>query len=214
MKTLIICTAFAILIGCNSNSVKEQVNSNTSDTISELVVETDSLELTNDSSEFLNTVVLSESKINEIDLPFPSKDMTKDLEFLFRDCSIKKEVGKQDGPDFPLYSINCADKEIVFFAMDDTDTLTLNNIYIKDSIIKDQYGLKVGDDFLKIKDNRGKGEIVFDPYHFHMYYYFENSKVSYELTGELRTFDVDDFSDIVIEEEDISDWKIEYIIWK
>ncbi len=98
--------------------------------------------------------------------------------------------------------------------MHDTDTLILNNIYIKNSIIQDQYALKVGDDFSKIKDNRGKGEIGFDPYHFHMYYYFENSKISYELTGELRAFDADDVADIVIEEKDISDWKVEYIIWR
>ena len=214
MRTLIICFFLAILIGCNSNTTNKKDNSNASVNNSKLVEKIDSLDMTGVSGELLNTVVLSENKINDIDLPFPLKDMTKNLESLFHECSIKKEIGKQDGPDFPLYSIKCADKEIGFFAMHDMDTLVLNNIYIKDSIIQDQYALKVGDDFSKIIVNRGKGRIGFDPYHFHMYYYFENSKISYELTGELRTFDADDVADIVIEEKDISDWKIEYIIWR
>ncbi|MCP4180143.1 MAG: hypothetical protein GY756_20455 [bacterium] len=116
MRTLIISISVVILIGCKSNSANERDSSNTSDSISELVVKIDSLELTDAAGELLNSVVLSESKINDIDLPFPLKDMTKDLESLFHDCSIKKEVGKQDGPDFPLYSIKCGNKEIGFFA--------------------------------------------------------------------------------------------------
>lgn len=214
MRILIICLSLAINIGCNLEPVGEQDSSNAPVTSCQKVVKMDSVESTNDAGELLNPIVLSERKINDIDLPFPLKDMTEELEFLFRDCSINKEIGKQDGPDFPLYSIRCEDKEIGFFAMHDTDTLTLNQIYIKDSIIKDQYGLKVGDDFSKIKENRGQGRIGFDPYHFHMYYYVGNSKISYELTGELRGFDADSIADIVIDEKDIANWKIEYIIWR
>jgi len=214
MRELITCIFLATMIGCNSNLAKEQTDTNASNTISGQADKVDSLELTDNSGGLPYPVVLSESKINDIDLPFPLKDMTYDLKSLFYDCSITKEIGKQDGPDFPLYSIKCADNEIGFFAMHDTDTLTLNNIYIKDSIIQDQYAIRVGDDFSKIKDKRGTGKIGFDPYHFHMYYYFENSKISYELTGELKGFDADNAVDIVIEEKDISDWKIEYIIWR
>lgn len=160
------------------------------------------------------SVVLFESKINEIQLPFPKKDMVSDLQSLFGQYKILKEIGQQDGPDFPLYSIKHENADIVFFGMNDMDTLLLDNIYVQDSIIKDQYGLKVGDNLSLIKKNRGNGKIGFDPYHYHMYYYYDNSKILYELTGDLKPINADEIDSIVIEEEDIKDWKIEYLIWR
>lgn len=214
MRTVIISIMLSVLISCSPGPQDKRGGINTSDTGSSLLSKNDSFEAPDHTGELLDPVVLSESKINDIALPFPLKDMTEDLASLFHDCSIKKEVGEQDGPDFPLYSIKCAGKQIGFFAMHDTDTLTLDDIYIKDSIIADQYGLRVGDDLSSIKKNRGSGLIGFDPYHLHMYYYFADSRISYELVGRLRTFDVEDVADIVIEEKDIADWKIQYIIWR
>jgi len=214
MRRIITYLPFAIFVACNPSTVHDKNNSITTDTSREVVPVSPTPKLEVESGELVNTIVLSERNINAIQLPFPLKDMTKDLEALFQDCSITKEIGEQDGPNFPLYSIKCANRDLGFFAMHSTDTLTLNSIHIKDSIIQDQYGLSVGDDFLKIKANRGEGTISFDPYHFHMYYYYNDSKISYELTGDLRSFDVDDVAEVVIEEADISDWKIEYIIWR
>ena len=140
--------------------------------------------------------------------------MTADLATLFGNCSVQKEMGQQDGPDFPLYSVTCSNKDLVFFSMDYEDTLILDNVRITDSSIEDEYGLRVGDDFSKIKDSRGVGLIVFDPYHYHMYYTYDNSKIYYELIGELRSFDIETVEEVVINESDISDWKIQYINWR
>jgi len=214
LRKLIICLSIPFALGCTSNSVHDLGNSHTSDTISEQVVKVDSLEIADDTNYWSIDVVLSENSINDIKLPFPRKGMTKDLAKLFQGCSISKEVGQQDGPDFLLYSINFNERELGFFAMDDTDTFSLDRVYIKDSVIQDQYGLKVGDDISKIKDNRGTGTIGFDPYHFHMYYSYKNSRISYKLIGDLSLPGADNLADVVVEEKDIVGWEIQYIIWR
>jgi len=168
----------------------------------------------NIAGELLGSVIISEHKINNIALPFPQEDMTKELESVFKSCEVTKEIGQQDGPDFPLYSITCGEKELCYFKMDYSDTLNLDAVYVKNPKIRDQYGLTVGNNFSDIKAKRGKGYIQFDPYHFHMYYYYSDSKLYYELTGNLRSFDVDDVSEVIIKEVDIVDWTIEYIIWR
>lgn len=160
-------------------------------------------------------IILFENKINEVPLPFPKKEMTFDLKSLFGAYKVQKKIGQQDGPNFPLYSVKNNGKDIAFFGMNDMDTLVLDNIYVQATDIKDQYGLKVGDKLALILKNRGKGKIAFDPYHQHLYYYYDNSKISYELTGDFeKSIGMENLENLVIEEADIEDWKIEYLIWR
>ena len=226
MKSLLIFALLISMIACKENQVSEHITVVLTDTTTKpeinhsipksvkpsTSVNTDTLEVRLDTLK--HTIVLSENKINNIDLPFPLKDMTATLDSLFEGCKVTKGIGKQDGPDYPFYSINCNEEQLISFAMHDEDTLVSNSIYILDSIIEDQYKLRVGDDISKIKEKRGKGIIGFDPYHYHMYYYYKDSKISYELTGNLRPFAVDSIDIIEITEADIAGWTIEYIIWR
>jgi len=98
--------------------------------------------------------------------------------------------------------------------MDYQDSLLLDVIYIKDSTILDAYGLKVGDKFSQIKDKRGKGKINFEPYHQHLYYSYDSSNIYYELNGDFGPFEVDQVTDIVFTESDLSIAYIQNIIWR
>ncbi|MTI30863.1 DUF1131 family protein [Xanthovirga aplysinae] len=168
-----------------------------------------------DSTEaLLDSITIYENRINEIPLPFPRKEMLEKLKKSFIQLGVTKEIGQQDGPDFPLYSLKNGETEICFFAMDWEDTLNLNKIYIKDALIKDEYGLKVGDSYQKIKKLR-KGEIkTYTDYHLHTVAYFDNSNLSYEISGEASIPDTIDIKNLKLTEKQLKDWTIEYIIWR
>jgi hypothetical protein len=78
---------------------------------------------------------------------------------------VSKETGQQNVPDFPLYSVKREQREILFFSMDSEDIFLLNNIYIKDTLIRDVYGLKVGDSYNTIVNKRGKEFKNYTNYH-------------------------------------------------
>jgi hypothetical protein len=138
-------------------------------------------------------------------------DLTKE----FTTLKVTKETGQQDGPDFPLYSIHDSRKtQICFFAMDPEDTLQLNEVYIRDRSISDQFGLRVGDDYRKIKKLRKQNAQNYTDLHQHTFVYFDNSKIMYEITGSVFLPDSVDFDNLKFTEEQIKDWKIEYLIWR
>ena len=193
---------------------KDSTDTPVQKTENEEVDKTSELNTITESQKLTGKVILSENNIGGLKLPFPKKEVLQELKTIFNNCSVTKEVGMQDGPDFPLYTIKCDEKRIAFMSMNYEDTLSLDDIYIQDSIIADEYGLKVGDEISKIHEIRDTGKIAFDPYHFHMYYSYPNSKIHYELKGELSTPETDITPDIVIEEKDIKNWKIKNIIWR
>lgn len=80
--------------------------------------------------------------------------MLNSLKKAFSTYTITKERGQQDGPDFPPYSLKHGTKEVLFFAMEWEDPLTLDRIIVKEPLVKDKYGLKVGDGYDKIKKLR------------------------------------------------------------
>lgn len=98
--------------------------------------------------------------------------------------------------------------------MDWEDTLKLNEIYIKVPVIKDQYGLKVGDGYQKIKNLRHAGLKTYTDYHQHTYAFFKTSNILYEISGDVFLPDTIDFDDLKLTEEQMKDWTIEYIIWR
>jgi len=160
-------------------------------------------------------IKLQENSIDSFPLPFPEKDMHIPLENYYKLYRVKSDIGQQDGPDFRYIEILRLDTPIVYFNFDSENELIINRIIVHDSIITDQYGLSVGNTFEKIKQNREKGKIYFDPYHQHVYYYYENSNISYEINGNLEIpADVKSVEDIIITENDVKDWTIKYIIWR
>ena len=161
-----------------------------------------------------DTIILYENRIGGITLPFGKIEMLTELRKEFAGLTITKEIGQQDGPDFPLYSIKERNNEICFFGMDSEDTLKLNEVYIKQALVKDQYGLKVGDGYQKIKKVRNKNTKTYTDLHQHTFVYFDNSNIMYEISGSVFLPDTVDFENLKFTEEQIKDWTIEYLIWR
>ncbi len=163
----------------------------------------------------IDTIILSEDFINNIAIPFERKEMLGDLKESFRGFDVSKKTGQQDGPDFLLYSLKQNNENILFFGMDWEDSLRLNDIFIKSSIVKDEYGLKVGDGYWKIKELRtGEVKISTDYYHQHTYAYIDDSNISYEILGDVFLSDTADFENLKLTEEQTKDWTIYNLIWR
>ena len=161
-----------------------------------------------------DSITIYEDRIGNIPLPFPKREMLDELKQSFKTFTIVKEMGQQDGPDFPLYALKRGDKELGYFSMDYEDSLKLNEVYIQDAMAKDEYGLRVGDGYQKIKKLRG-GEIkTYTNYHQHTFAYIENSHIFYEIFGDALIDDTIDVEEIEFTEAQLKDWKIEYIIWR
>lgn len=158
--------------------------------------------------------ILNENSIGNIPLPLPRKNMVPDFKKFFSDKNVKKEVGKQDGPDFPMYSVYNQEILTSFFAMDPEDSLMTYSFVTTDNAISDEYGIKVGDPISKIIESRDTGIITFDPYHFHIYYNYSNSNISYELEGELHTPAAENLDDIILTHNDVNSHTVQSIIWR
>ena len=162
-----------------------------------------------------DTIVLHEKSLNGILLPFPRKEMITLLQEKFSGFTVTKETGQQDGPDYLFYSVMDKDTGICSFTMDAEDTLKLDRIYIEHPTIKDQYGLKVGDDYSKIKSLRkNTAKTYTNPHHQHTFVYFDNSNIMYEISGDVFLPDTVDLENLSFTEEQIKDWTIDYVIWQ
>jgi hypothetical protein len=134
----------------------------------------------------IDTIMLYEDRINGIRLPFERKEMLVELQEKFGGYTVAKAIGQQDGPDYPYYSVMDNDISLASFAMDASDTLKLERLYVEHPAIKDEYGITVGDAYAKIKDLRnGVAKISTDPHHQHTVLYFDGSNIMYEISGEL-----------------------------
>lgn len=165
-------------------------------------------------SEKGDSITIYENRIKELSLPFPRQEMLEQLKQSFKLFEIVKEMGQQDGPDFPLYSLKKKETEICFFSMDSEDTLKLNEIFIKEPLLKDEYGLKVGDGYQKIKKLRA-GEIkTYTDDHQHTYAYIDKSNILYEISNAYFVSDTVDLENPKFTEAQLENWTIEYIIWR
>jgi len=161
----------------------------------------------------MDTLVLFEDSIAGVLLPFKKGfDCFNLIKQTFPDLKVEKEIGQQDGPDFPLFSIRNGNDLIIYFFMDIEDSTKLNEVVILDDIVKDEYDLKIGDSYEKIKTKRADVQ-TFTDYHQHTYAYFDNSKIRYEINGQADLSENADMENLVFTEEQIRDWKIERIIW-
>jgi len=162
----------------------------------------------------IDTLVIHENSISGIALPFERKEMITKLKDAFDGLNVKKEIGQQDGPDFMLYSLKNGNERMCFFAMDGNDSLSLTDVYINSPLIKDQYGLKVGDGYQEIKRLRNEKIEQYTGLHQHTYITIGRSNIMYEIIGYVSIPDTADMNNLHFTEEQIKDWKIEYIIWR
>jgi len=161
-----------------------------------------------------DSIILYEDHLGDIPLPFPKREMLDELRQVFANLVVEKEVGEQDGPDFPLYSIKRVDGEIAYFSMHHEDTLQLVEIHFGDPFVKDEYGLRVGDSYRTIRQLREGKLKTYTDFHQHTYAYLDNSQIAYEISGEHMTTNTVDQEEVTFTEAQLQDWTIEFIIWR
>jgi len=167
-------------------------------------------------SKDLKEILLTETKLgytnlNELD----GNNIKKNLELGFPGFEIIKEVGQQDGPDFILYQVNYMNEEIFFISMDSYDTTLVQDIWTKNSKIKDEYGAKVGAYIDSVLIKRPELKFHAD-LHYNIYASKENSKILYRLAGDFKSLSDSSFvsEDYSVEKWQIEGMVVEYLIWR
>jgi len=158
--------------------------------------------------------ILTENSIADIPLPFPRKEMLNKVTNAFQNYQVTKEVGQQDGPDFPVYLVKYQEETVLFFAMNWEDTLKLDAVYIESPVVIDEYGLTVGRSLDNIKELR-KGKLkTQEDYHNHTYMQVEDSHIIYELTRDESSPDTPDVNKTLEVVRQNASWEIAKIIWR
>lgn len=230
MRRLILLLLFGTLIRCSSN------NSNGAEKVDALnkTVQSDAIDSNSEvgSSEQPSEDLLKErtpkkeinyseasNRLNEnsiygLAIPFGHLEMIDQIKKSFSGYEVTKELGQQDGPDFPLYSVKKSNNNVLFFSMDWEDTLKLREIIIKGPEIVDEYGLRVGDGFKDIKSKRKKPIKTSTDFHQRTFAYTDSSNIMYEISGNVFMSDTVDLENLKFTEEEMEDWTIDLIIWR
>ncbi len=209
MKQIILYIFLIGLISCSNNSQEKKAV----DKETENKQETKTT-LTESKLDY-REILLSENKLDSFSIPFPEKNMLIPLRNYYKPYWVEANIGQQDGPDFTYIDIlKDDDNPIANLYFDSENKYKLDEIRIMNSTAIDQYGIHIGDPLTKIISSRDTGQIVFEPYHFHIYYSYKNSNILYELEGELHTPAVDNVKDIILTYDDIGSHTVQSIIWR
>jgi hypothetical protein len=101
----------------------------------------------------------------------------------FSKSMISKTIGTQDGPNFFVYEIG----EEIIINTPDTERNELAYLRIpRTSLVKDEYGIRVGTEYAMIENQRSHMKIATD-YHFHTYIYEDDSHIAYEMSTNFNT---------------------------
>lgn len=141
--------------------------------------------------------------------------MLMPLRNYYKPYLVEAGIGEQDGPNFTYIGILKDNHDpIAYLNFNYDNEFKLEDIRIVSETAIDQYGVRVGTTLSELINARDTGVIDFDPYHFHIYYSYENSNIFYELEGELHTPGVENVEDIVLTHDDIASHTIQSIIWR
>jgi hypothetical protein len=99
MKQILFFIFLFGLISCSPNSQEKKVVDKES--TDESVPETTSIEQTRDYRE----IILSENKIDIFSIPFPEKNVLRELKDYYEPYWVEANIGQQDGPDFTYFEI-------------------------------------------------------------------------------------------------------------
>jgi hypothetical protein len=174
----------------------------------------------NDSSDIkeieLTEILLTETKIGNLELDkLNENNILTEIKSTFPDFQITKTLGQQVGPDFNLYQVIHNGQEIFFISMDSYDTTLVQDLWINNKIIKDEYGITVSQKIESALEKRPNLKFHSD-LHQNIYATEKNSKIEYRLTGNFKTlndttFFADDYS---VERWQTEGMEIEYLIWR
>lgn len=208
MKTYIyILTVIGLLTSCsNKQSDNKQTQSADSSAVQEIELKPDKIDYPE--------IVLRENSIDSFSIPFPEKEMLKELRNFYKPYWVERNIGQQDGPDFEYIDILRLDTPIVYFMFDPENKFLLDQIIVHDSTVVDQYGVRVGDAYLELKHKRNVNFKNSTNYHQHTYLYTNNSNIYYEVTGDLNETQIENIEELELTEEQLENWTVQYIIWR
>ena len=161
-------------------------------------------------------LILKEGSFGGVILPFWQIDAHEEIRNCLENYEVQGETAIAEGGEFKVYNVLQEGTTICSFEMSMDDSTYLYELVLRDSVVADEYGLKVGDPYLKIKELRPTALKAKMGYHFHTYVRVPSSHIYYEITGDyqmpddlkLETINAHEF-----DEADLKDWSIKRIIW-
>jgi len=161
-------------------------------------------------------MILYESSLGKIEMPIGLDLFLSKLQKNYS-YQVSKEIGQQDGPNYPYIKIENKDKTpLIYINYDGDKPDQLNDIHVLDSSITDEYGVKVGmnyDDVIKLRGNRFSNQ---SDYHHHTYLYDTTSSIFYEITGNFEVTEemLESIENMVLNEEQLQKCSVARIIWR
>jgi len=215
MRKVIICVLVIGLISCHDNWVG-QTSSNENTLVKHNTDKKQKKESKKEQKTTNQKIILSENKIDTFAIPFQEKDMLIDLENYYTSYNVETKIGQQDGPDYLYIDLmKKDDNSVAHFTFDDENKYKLDEIRILDSIVTDEYGIRVGDSYQQIIDKRTAIFKNSTNYHQHTYLYTENSNIYYELGNLTLPRDMmGNIEELVLTEEQLQESNVERIIWR
>jgi|TARA_B110000967_G_C18700302_1_gene467472 hypothetical protein len=161
-------------------------------------------------------ILLTETKLGKLNLKdLKDENMGKKIKSAFPNFQIIKSIGQQDGPDFNLYEVNDLKQEIFFISMDSYDTNLVQELFTKNKIIKDEYGIFVGQAIDSVIIKRPNLNFHSDV-HYNIYATEKGSNIEYRLKGNFKVLNESEFvpADYSVEKKQIEGMTVEYLIWR
>lgn len=132
----------------------------------------------------------------------------------FPNASIYKEIGKQDGPDFDLFSVDENGVNLFEVFMDFNDPNNVWMVRITNTDFYDEYNVAVGTTVQKLQKLR---PCIFyhADLHANVYASCENSPISYKLKGDFKSNADGGFADenYNMTADQVDEMTVESIIW-
>jgi len=161
-------------------------------------------------------ILLTETKLGNLDIGILSdENMVTEIKRAFPDFQVEKARGQQDGPDYNYFEATHLGEEVFLIAMNWEDTTQIEHLRTENKMIKDQYGLSVGQTvehaLMKRPDLKFHADL-----HYNVFATAANSRIEYHLTGDLKLVNDSVFvaSDYSVEKWQIEEMQIAFLIWR
>lgn len=162
-------------------------------------------------------LTLGEKSFGAVVLPFWQNGTKAELEDILTDCSVTEEMAVAEGGEFKVYHLHKANEHIADFEMSMDDSTYLYQLVLRSGNISDQYGLRIGDAYTKIRELRPDAPIAKMGYHFSTYVRIPGSSIVYEVKGDYTPpsdLTLENVKDHQYTEDDLKDFKITSIFWE
>lgn len=170
---------------------------------------TEALDNTNES------LVITEQYIGGVNLQsINGNNIEEILMANFPNATIKKEIGKHDGPDFDLFSVQEGNRKLFEVFMDFNNPKNVWMIRVSNTDFTDEFNVSVGTTVKELMALRSGLKFNAD-LHANVYASCENSPISYKLKGDFKSNEDGSFADenFYMTTDQVSEMTVESIIW-